>query len=181
MSIRTFSGYQPIIAQDVYIDEDATVIGDVKIGKDSSVWPRAVLRGDMHTISIGERTSIQDCTVCHITHKSELNPDGFQLTVGNYVTVGHNVCLHGCTIEDNCIIGIGATILDGAVIESDTILAAGAIVPPGKVLEKGYLWMGAPAVRKRELSDADIEFIKYSANNYVKLKNQYLQQIRSSS
>lgn len=174
MSIRNFGGYQPIIGKNVYIDEDATIIGDVKIGKDSSIWPRAVLRGDMHSITIGERTSIQDCSVCHITHKGKYNKNGYPLVVGNNVTIGHKVTLHGCIIADNCIIGIDSTILDGAVVESNIILAAGSLVPPGKVLEKGYLWIGTPAVKKRELSDQELEFIKYSADNYVKLKDQYL-------
>jgi carbonic anhydrase/acetyltransferase-like protein (isoleucine patch superfamily) len=176
MSVRNFGEFKPQIDKLAYVDVDSTIIGNVKIGKDSSIWPQAVIRGDMHSITIGERTSIQDCSVLHITHKSEHNPGGHPLLIGSNVTVGHKVTLHGCTIEDKCIIGIDAVVLDGAVIESNTILAAGSIVPPGKVLEKGYLWMGAPAVRKRELTDAEKEFILYSANNYVKLKNQYLQQ-----
>nr|MDT0253211.1 gamma carbonic anhydrase family protein [Endozoicomonas sp.] len=150
------------------------VLGDVTIGDDSSVWPTAVIRGDMHSITIGERTSIQDGSVLHITHASDYNPNGYPLVIGDDVTVGHKAVLHGCTIKNRCLIGIGAIILDGAVIEEEVIVAAGCLVPPGKRLESGFVYKGNPATKTREISKKERSFFKYSAGNYVKLKNRYL-------
>ena len=173
--IRSYLDKTPIIGKNVYVDELSTIIGDVKIGDDSSIWPSAVIRGDMHSIRIGKKTSIQDCAVCHITHAGPYNPNGFPLTIGNLVTVGHQAMLHGCTIGNSCLIGIQSVVLDGAVIEDQVMLAAGSLVPPGKVLESGHLYVGSPAVKKRALTQEELEFIDYAAMNYVKLKNSYLQ------
>lgn len=175
-NIRSFLNHTPRIAKTAYIDPASTIIGQVMIGEDSSVWPGVSIRGDMHRIEIGAQTSIQDNCVCHITHDSEHHPGGFPLTIGNEVTVGHKAMLHGCTIGDLCIIGIGAIILDGVIIEPETILAAGSIVPPGKILQSGYLYLGSPAIQKRPLTPEERAFLRYSADNYVKLKNQYLAQ-----
>ena len=172
--VRSYKNISPSIENTAYIDPQCTVIGDVYIGADSSIWPGAVIRGDMHSIRIGARTSIQDNSVLHITHKSEHNPNGNPLEIGDDVTIGHKVTLHGCTVHNQCIIGIDSTVLDGAIIEENTILAAGSVVPPKKVLESGFLWMGAPAQKKRPLTPEETTFILYSANNYVKLKNDYL-------
>lgn len=174
MAIRAFQRHQPIIGTNTYVDPQALVIGNVTIGEDSSVWPFASIRGDIHTIKIGHRTSIQDGCVLHVTHAGQYNPEGHPLAIGSDVTVGHKVMLHGCTILDLCIIGMGSCILDGAIVEHEVILGAGSLVPPGKILTSGYLWLGRPAIQKRPLTTEELNFIRYSARNYVNLKNQYL-------
>lgn len=179
MNIRQFNQITPKIAKSAYVDPFAIIIGEVEIGEDSSIWPFACVRGDMHTITIGKRSSIQDGSVCHITHKGKYNKNGYPLIIGNNVTVGHKVMLHGCTILDNCIIGIDSTVLDGATIESNVILGAKSLVPPNKTLESGFLYLGSPAKRIRKLTNEELEFIEYSAANYVNLKNTYLKQGQS--
>ncbi|MBS0288992.1 MAG: gamma carbonic anhydrase family protein [Proteobacteria bacterium] len=174
MAIRPFQQFTPSIDQNVYIDDMAVIIGNVTIAKDCSIWPFASVRGDIHHIQIGENTNIQDNCVLHVTHDSKYHPGGSPLIIGKGVTVGHHVTLHACTISNDCIIGMGSIVLDKAMIEPNVILAAGSLVSPGKVLESGYLWLGAPAVKKRRLSDEELAFIQYSAQNYVKLKNTYL-------
>ncbi|WP_255533747.1 gamma carbonic anhydrase family protein [Reinekea sp. G2M2-21] len=174
MAIHSFRGVQPAIADRVMISPQAYVLGDVTIGTDSSIWPGAIIRGDMHSIHIGERTSVQDGVVLHITHASDYNPEGHPLVIGNDVTIGHQACLHGCHVGNEVLIGIGATILDGAVVEDQVIVAAGALVPPGKRLESGYMYKGSPVQKARPLSDKEKSYFKYTAGNYVKLKNEYL-------
>jgi carbonic anhydrase/acetyltransferase-like protein (isoleucine patch superfamily) len=174
MSVRPYNGLMPQIADSAYIDEAATVIGDVHIGTESSVWPSAVLRGDVNRIRIGTRSNIQDGTVVHVTHPFSEQPEGFDVFVGNDVTIGHNVTVHGCRIEDRCLIGIGSTILDGAVIQSQVLLGAGSLVAEGKVLESGNLYLGAPAKKIRMLTEAELKWFKYSAEHYVKLSRDYL-------
>jgi len=174
MSIRSFKDTHPQIDATAYIDEAAVVIGDVIIGEETSVWPMAVLRGDVNYIRIGARSSIQDGSVLHVTHSHEAVPGGHPLIIGNDVTVGHNVTLHGCTIHDRCLVGMGATVLDGAVLEEGVLLGAGSLVPPGKVLEGGYLWIGSPVKRARPLTEAEIAWFSYSAEHYVRLKNHYM-------
>ncbi|WP_299731596.1 gamma carbonic anhydrase family protein [uncultured Endozoicomonas sp.] len=173
-AIRSYNHKMPVIGKRVYIDNSAEVIGDVSIGDDSSVWPTAVIRGDMHSITIGARTSIQDGSVLHITHSSDYNPEGYPLTIGNDVTVGHKAVLHGCTIHDRCLIGIGSIILDGAVIEEEVIVGAGSLVPPGKRLESGFVYKGNPAAKSRPISEKEKTFFQYSAANYVKLKDSFI-------
>jgi carbonic anhydrase/acetyltransferase-like protein (isoleucine patch superfamily) len=173
MAIREFEGILPNIDPSAYIDDAALVIGDVEIGKDSSVWPFAVVRGDVNRIHIGKMTNIQDQSVLHVSHDGPYNPGGNALSVGNKVTVGHRVVLHGCTIHDNCLIGMGATVMDGAVIQSNIILGAGSLVTPGKELEGGYLWLGSPVRRVRALSEEEIAAIDYSASHYVRLKGRH--------
>ncbi len=175
LAIRTFAGKRPKCGARVYIDSAAVVIGDVTLGDDVSVWPCAVIRGDMHSISIGARTSVQDNAVLHITHASAFNPAGWPLTIGEDVTIGHGACLHGCTIGNRVLIGIGATVLDGAVVEDEVMIAAGALVPPGKVLETGYLYVGNPCKQGRALKDSERQFFTYSAQNYCNLKDAYRQ------
>jgi len=172
-SIRTYQGKTPQLGAGVFIDESAVVIGDVEIGNDSSVWPCTVIRGDMNKIRIGARTSIQDGSVLHITHASDYNPTGYPLIIGDEVTVGHSVCLHGCTIGNRVLIGIGSTLLDGAVIEDEVVIGAGSLVPPGKRLKSGFLYMGSPVKQVRLLKDSERSFFQYSATNYVNLKNTY--------
>ena len=173
-NIRSYKGIVPQIAPSAYIDPAAAVIGDVVIGEDSSVWPMVSIRGDVNNIRIGERTNIQDGCVLHVTHKGPLSPDGFALSIGNDVTVGHNVVLHACTVEDECLIGMGSVLLDGAVIKKGAMVGAGSVVSPGKTLEGGYLYLGTPARQARPLNDREQAFFSYSANHYVALKNDYL-------
>lgn len=174
MGIRSFQNKVPSQGERVFVDPASTVIGEVTLGDDSSVWPGAVVRGDMHRIVIGARTSVQDNAVLHITHDSAFNPGGFPLTLGDDVTVGHQAMLHGCTIGDRVMIGMQTMIMDGAVVESDVMLAAGSLVSPGKRLASGWLYRGRPARAVRELTAKEIEFLPYVAGNYVKLKDQYL-------
>ena len=173
MAIRQFSKFIPKIHASAYVDDSAQVIGDVVIGKDSSVWPLAVIRGDIQKIRIGQNTNIQDGSILHVTHDSQYQPKGCALQIGDYVTVGHGVILHGCEISDRCLIGMGSTIMDNVVIESNVMLAAGSLVSPGKLLKGGYLYMGHPATAKRLLSKEEVEYLNYAANHYVKLKNEY--------
>ncbi|MCV6615166.1 MAG: gamma carbonic anhydrase family protein [Cellvibrionaceae bacterium] len=173
-NIRSHKGIRPKFGQRVMIDPAAVVIGDVVLGDDCSVWPCAVIRGDMHRIRIGARTSVQDGSVLHITHASKFNPDGWPLTIGDDVTIGHSVNLHGCTLGNRILVGVGTTIMDGAVVEDEVIIGAGSMVPPGKRLEGGYLYVGSPAKQARPLKDSEQEFFRYTAANYVKLKDQYL-------
>ncbi|MCU7915809.1 MAG: gamma carbonic anhydrase family protein [Candidatus Thiodiazotropha sp. (ex Gloverina cf. vestifex)] len=153
-NIRRFETHTPAIAQDAWIDETAVVIGDVSIASQASIWPMCVLRGDVHHIEIGERSNIQDGSILHVSHDSHYLPGGRPLTIGDGVTVGHRVMLHGCAIADGCFIGMGSTILDGARLDSETMLGAGSLVPQGRTLEGGYLWLGRPARRVRALREA---------------------------
>ena len=173
-SIRAFEGHSPQLGQRVFIDRDATVIGDVVIGDDSSVWPWAVIRGDMHSIRIGKRSSIQDGGICHITHAGPFNPDGWPLTIGDDCTIGHGVILHGCTLGSRILVGMRSTIMDGAIIHDDVVIGANSLVPPGKVLESGFLYTGSPARQIRPLSEKEKGYFTYSANNYCRLKDRYL-------
>ncbi len=164
----------PRIAASAYVDESALVIGDVTLGEDVSLWPNVVARGDVNSIRVGARTNIQDGTILHVSHDSEFAPGGFPLQIGADITVGHQAILHGCTIEDRCLIGMAATIMDGAIVRSGTIVGAGSLVPPGHDLEGGYLWVGSPARRVRELRESEVAFLNYSAGHYVELKNRHM-------
>jgi carbonic anhydrase/acetyltransferase-like protein (isoleucine patch superfamily) len=179
MTIRTFEGTHPHIASSAYIDEMSIVIGDVTIGEDSSIWPMAVLRGDVNSITIGARTSIQDGAVIHVSHKTAANPAGHPTWVGDDVTIAHQVTLHGCTIHHHCLIGIGSTIMDGVVIEPEVMVGAGSLVPPGKILESGYLWLGNPARKIRPLTDKEKAYFDYSAQHYIKIKNRHSRIVNS--
>jgi carbonic anhydrase/acetyltransferase-like protein (isoleucine patch superfamily) len=172
-AIRAHKGIRPQIHDSVWVDPSAVIIGDVVLGQDCSVWPYAVIRGDMHRIRIGERVSVQDGSVLHITHASRFHPDGFALTIGNDVTIGHQATLHGCTVHDRVLIGMKAMVMDGAVIESEVILGAGAVVPPGKVLASGHVYMGSPAKPVRAITESERSYFTYTAGNYVKLKDSY--------
>ncbi len=174
MAIRTFQNHTPALAERVFVDRSAVVIGDVELGADSSVWPMTVIRGDMHRIRIGQRTSVQDASVLHITHAGPFNPDGFALIIGDDVTIGHKVMLHGCTLGSRILVGMGSTVMDGAVVEDEVIIGAASLVPPGKRLESGFLYVGSPVKQARPLTDKERGFFTYTAGNYVKLKDQHL-------
>jgi carbonic anhydrase/acetyltransferase-like protein (isoleucine patch superfamily) len=174
VSIRTYQGHRPQLGERAFVDPSAVVIGDVELGDDCSVWPLAVIRGDMHSIRIGARTSIQDGSVLHITHAGPFNPGGYPLEIGEDVTVGHKVVLHGCRIGSRVLVGMGAILMDGVVVEDEVVIGAGSLVPPGKTLQSGYLYVGSPVKQARPLSDKERAFFAYSAANYVKLKDLHL-------
>ncbi len=172
--MRKYRDIQPKIAESAYIDPDAAVIGNVKIGADSSIWPMCTLRADVNIIRIGTRTNIQDGSILHLTGDNRFFPDGHSLLIGNEVTVGHGAILHGCQLHDLCLIGMGAIVLDAAVVESHAMVAAGALVPPGKRIESGYLWVGSPAKKTRALTDRELEYLSFSAADYVRVKNHFM-------
>ena len=174
MTIRTYLEFIPHLGDRAYVDESALVIGHVELGVDASVWPMTVIRGDVHSISIGNRTNIQDGSVLHVTSPSSFPPNGFPLVIGDDVTVGHKAVLHGCRIGDRVLIGMGTIIMDGAVIEPDVIIGGGSVVTPGKALLSGGLYVGSPAKRIRDLRQEELDFLRYSAEHYVKLKDMHL-------
>lgn len=175
MGIRTFQGITPMLGARVYVDEDATVIGDVVLGDDVSVWPGTVIRGDVNFIRIGARSNIQDGTVIHVTHDGPYGtPGGLATVIGEDVTIGHGAIVHACVIEDACLIGMGSTILDGAIVRKNGFVGAGALIPPGKTVGSGELWLGNPARCVRKLGEKEIEQLYYSAQHYVRLKDKYL-------
>lgn len=174
MTLRTYQNLTPALGERAFVDRSAVVIGDVEIGADSSIWPLTVIRGDMHRIRIGQRTSVQDGCVLHITHAGPFNPEGFPLLIGDDVTIAHKVMLHGCTVGSRILIGMGSIVMDGAVIEDEVIVGAGSLVPPGKTLESGFLYVGSPVKQARALTDKERAFFTYSAANYVKLKDLHM-------
>lgn len=161
--LSTFLSRKPSIDSSVFIANNATVLGDVRIGADSSIWYQAVLRGDINHIQIGEGTNLQDGVICHLS-------DDYPVVVGNYVTVGHGAIIHACTIEDECLIGMNSTILDGAVIGRNSIVAAGTVVPVGTVVPAGSLVAGVPGVVKKELSSSQLCSIRGWAEKYIEVK-----------
>lgn len=176
-SLRSFQGISPVVGARVLIDPSAVVLGEVSLADDVSIWPQVAIRGDMHSITVGARTSVQDSCVLHITHAGPFNPDGWPLSIGCDVTIGHGAILHGCTVGDRVLVGMGATVMDGAVIENDVVIAAGALVTPGKRLRSGHLYAGSPAREMRELSQREMDYFVYSANNYVQLKDQHIAEL----
>lgn len=173
-SIRRYQGMSPQLGERVFVDPSAVVLGDVVLGDDCSVWPLTVIRGDMHHIRIGARTSVQDGSILHITHASAYNPGGYPLIIGEDVTIGHQAMLHGCTIGNRVLIGMASMVMDGAVVGDDVIIGAGSLVPPGKQLESGYLYVGRPVEQKRKLTEKELSFFIYTAGNYVKLKDKHI-------
>ncbi len=173
--IRNFKDKSPRIAASAYIDESAIVIGDVEIGENSSVWPLTAIRGDINRIRIGDESNIQDGSVLHVTHRGEFSPDGAELHIGNRVTVGHKVLLHGCRVGNRCLIGMGSIIMDNAIVEDRVMVGSGSLVAPGKILESGYLYLGNPARQKRALTEREIEYLDYVAGHYVRVKDAYLE------
>nr|WP_314268155.1 gamma carbonic anhydrase family protein [uncultured Moellerella sp.] len=173
-NLRPYLGIMPSIAGNVMIDPSSIVIGDARLSEHVSVWPLTVIRADVNYVSIGARTNIQDGSVLHTTHKSQSNPQGNPLIIGEDVTIGHKVMLHGCQIGDRVLVGMGTIILDNAIIENDVIIGAGSLVTQGKRLESGYLYVGSPAKAIRKLTEEERQHLIYSANNYVGWKDNYL-------
>ncbi|MFT4652945.1 MAG: carbonic anhydrase/acetyltransferase-like protein (isoleucine patch superfamily) [Patiriisocius sp.] len=174
MPIKAFKNVTPTFDNTVYIDDTALLAGDIHLGADTSVWPLVAARGDVNIIRIGKRTNIQDGSVLHVSRPSKNNPDGFPLIIGDDVTIGHKCMLHGCVIGNRILVGMGAIIMDGVVVQDDVFIGAGALVTPNKQLESGYLYVGNPAIKKRALHDHEKAFLAESANNYVLLKNEYM-------
>ncbi len=171
--IRPFHGLSPKIDPSAWIDETALIIGDVEIGAESSIWPKVVARGDIKEIRIGARSNVQDGSVLHVSHDSEFLPGGAPLIIGNNVTVGHNVILHGCEIHDNALIGMGSVIMDHTIVQSNVVVGAGSVIAGGKVLESGFLYVGSPARRVRELTEQEMSYFGYSADHYVDLARRH--------
>jgi carbonic anhydrase/acetyltransferase-like protein (isoleucine patch superfamily) len=172
--IRSYKGIAPIIPASCYVDESAQIIGDVVLGEQSSVWMNAVVRGDVHSIRIGAYSNVQDCSVLHGMKEQ------YGVYLGEYVTVGHTVTLHGCIIEDRCLIGMGSIILNGAKIGAGSIIAAGTLIPEKTIVEPGSLWMGSPGKFRRKLDEKDQESIMRYANNYLGYKESYKKEAASS-
>lgn len=173
MPIRSFENLVPHIAASAWIDDSAVVIGDVQIGAEASIWPMCVVRGDIQSIRIGARSNVQDASIIHVSRPYPGNDAGWPTLLGDDVVIGHKVALHGCTIHDRVLVGIGAIVLDGVEVQSDVIVGAGAVVTPGKTLESGYLYVGNPARRSRELRPEERARIPKMAQDYVRLKNEY--------
>lgn len=176
VTLRPYKGIFPTSGSRVMVDSTSVVIGDVRMADDVGVWPLVVIRGDVNYVTIGERTNIQDGSVLHVTHKSSYNENGNPLVIGKDVTVGHKVMLHGCTIGDRVLVGMGSIVLDGAIVEDDVMIGAGSLVPQNKRLESGYLYLGSPVKQIRSLTPEEREGLIYSASNYVKWKDEYLAQ-----
>ena len=173
--LRPYRDRFPTLGQRAYVDPAASVIGDVVLGDDVSVWPFTVIRGDVNFVRIGDRTNIQDGTVVHVSHDGpHAKLGGFATRIGSDVTIGHKAVIHACTIEDAVLVGMGAIVLDGAVVRKHGFVGAGALVAPGKVVGEGELWLGNPARKARLLTEAEIEALYYSAGHYVRLKDEYL-------
>ncbi len=173
--ILEYKGIKPEIQRDVFIAQSADIIGDVKIGVNSSVWFGTVIRGDVNSIHIGKNTSIQDLSMVHVTHYTKKDKsDGHSTYIGDNVTIGHKVMLHGCVIGNACLIGMSTTILDGAIIGQESLVGAGSLVTQNKIFPPRSLIMGSPAKVIRELSDEEVESLYLSAQNYVKFKDSYL-------
>jgi carbonic anhydrase/acetyltransferase-like protein (isoleucine patch superfamily) len=173
--ILPYKGKWPTLGRDVFIAPNATVIGDVEIGDQSSVWFNALIRGDDHWIRVGARTNIQDGTIVHISKGTA------PTTIGSDITIGHGAIVHGCVLEDKCLIGIGAIVLDGAVVETGAVVAAGAVVAPGKRVKSGELWAGCPARMVREVRPQDLQYIDEDAALYCALASDYLRMRRAAA
>ncbi len=174
MPLSAYLNTSPIVGKRVYLHPSCQVIGDVKIGDDSSIWCNTVLRGDVNRIVIGRGTNVQDLTMGHVSHATPDKPEGSPLIIGDYVTVGHSVILHGCTIGNECLIGMGSIVMDDVIIPNQVMIGAGSLVSPGKILASGMLYMGRPARAVRELTNDEIAYLRYSAEHYIEGKNNYL-------
>ncbi|GGY09443.1 gamma carbonic anhydrase family protein [Massilia dura] len=174
MPLSAYLDAFPQLAERVYLHDSAQVIGNVRLGADSSVWCNAVLRGDVNDIVIGRCSNIQDFTMGHVSHRTSQKPQGAPLVIGDYVTVGHAVILHGCRIGNECLIGMGSIVMDDVHVPDRVMIGAGSLVSPDKTLESGFLYVGRPARKVRPLTDAEIAWLRYSAEHYVRVKDGYL-------
>ena len=172
-AIRPYQGVAPTLGARAYVDPQAAVIGKVTLGADVSIWPMAVLRGDVNTIRLGDRSNVQDGCVLHVTHDGPFSPGGLPLLVGDDVTIGHRAVLHACTLGSRILVGMGAIVLDGAIVEDEVIIGAGAVVPPRKRLPARTLWVGNPARQLRALSAPELEQFAYLSRHYVRIKDGY--------
>jgi carbonic anhydrase/acetyltransferase-like protein (isoleucine patch superfamily) len=180
MPLSPYLGNFPRLEEHTYVHASAQVIGDVVLGEDCSVWCNAVLRGDVNRIRIGRCSNVQDLTMCHVSHKTPNKPEGSPLVIGDYVTIGHSVILHGCTIGNECLVGMGSIVMDDAVIHDRVMIGAGSLVPPGKVLESGMLYVGRPVKAVRALTPEEAAYLRYSAEHYVRVKNNYMEEARDT-
>jgi carbonic anhydrase/acetyltransferase-like protein (isoleucine patch superfamily) len=174
MPLSNYLNTSPILGNRVYLHPSCQVIGEVTLGDDSSVWCNTVLRGDVNRIVIGRGSNVQDLTMGHVSHKTAEKPDGSPLIIGDYVTVGHSVILHGCTIGNECLIGMGSIVMDDVAIPDRVMIGAGSMVTQGKVLESGMLYMGRPAKAVRALTAEEMAYLRYSAEHYMRVKDNYL-------
>jgi carbonic anhydrase/acetyltransferase-like protein (isoleucine patch superfamily) len=175
--LRPFLGQHPQIDASCYIDSMAVIIGDVHLAENVSVWPFAVIRGDVNQIRIGANSNVQDHCMLHVSHKTAHKPEGSPLIIGEHVTIGHHVSLHGCQIGNRVLIGINSVVLDDVIIEDEVMIAAGSLVPPRKQLKSGYLYVGQPVQAQRPLSADERNFLRYSAEHYVKVMQQHQQSL----
>ncbi len=173
--IRTFQGIKPMVPKSCFVEETAVVIGNVVMGEECSVWFNAVIRGDVNHIRIGNRTNVQDLCMLHVTH------DTHPLVIGSDVTIGHHVVLHGCTIQDRVLVGMGAIIMDGAVIGEDSVIGAGALVVESTIVPPKSLILGSPAKVKRQVTVKELAWVKESAENYVRYAGQYMSDSRNNA
>jgi carbonic anhydrase/acetyltransferase-like protein (isoleucine patch superfamily) len=176
MPLASYLNSSPLLGERIYLHDSAHVIGDVRLGDDSSVWCNAVMRGDVNHIVVGNCSNIQDFVMCHVSHKTQSKPLGSPLLIGDYVTIGHSAILHGCEIGDECLVGMGSIIMDDAIVSSRVMIGAGSLVPPGKRLESGWLYVGRPVEKLRPLTESEIAYLRYSAEHYIRVKNNYLAQ-----
>lgn len=172
-NIRPYLNTHPQIDQTCYIDDFSVILGDVQLAKNVSVWPFASIRGDVNFIRIGQNSNVQDHAMLHVSHKKTDKPEGSPLIIGEDVTIGHHVTLHGCTIGNRVLIGINTVILDDVIVDDDVMIGAGSLVPPGKHLQSGYLYMGCPVKQIRTLTEKELAFLPYSAQNYVHVMNNH--------
>ncbi len=178
MPIRPYKSKYPTLAEHCYVDASSVLVGDVECAEHVSIWPLVAARGDVNYIKIGARTNIQDGTVLHVSRISELNPNGYPLIIGADVTVGHKCMLHGCILGNRILVGMGTIVMDGAIVEDDVFIGAGTLVPPNKILKSGYLYKGNPAQQARPLKESEVAFLRQSALNYIKLKDEYIEEFK---
>lgn len=179
MPLTNYLNTSPVLGERVFLHASSQVIGDVKLGNDSSVWCNTVLRGDVNRIVVGQGSNVQDLTMGHVSHKTPEKPEGSPLLIGDYVTVGHSVILHGCTIGNECLIGMGSIIMDDVIVGDHVMIGAGSLISPGKVLESGMLYIGRPAKLVRALTPEEIAYLRYSAEHYMQVKNNYLKDVKA--
>ena len=179
MSLENYLDTYPVLGERVFLHHSSQIIGEVSLGDDSSIWCNTVLRGDVNRIAIGRGSNVQDLTMGHVSHKTPAKPEGSPLIIGDYVTIGHSVILHGCTIGNECLIGMGSIVMDDVTIPEHVMIGAGSLVSPGKILESGMLYMGRPAKAVRELTTDELAYLRYSAEHYMRVKNNYLKIAKS--